>query len=256
MCGRFTLTTPGEILAFAFMVDEVEPAVTERLGERFNLCPTDEVPVVVGRRVAEGGGRKAGLCRWGLVPPWAKDPSIGSRMINARSETLADKPSFRRAFEKRRCVIPADGFFEWRREDGGGKTPLFIRRQDGEPLAFAGLWERWRDRSGGASDGGGDGLLRTCTIITGPPNGFMAGIHHRMPCILDEDGVAAWLDPDLRTPAAAQEVLSRRFASEQMEAWEVSTYVNKPGNEGARCLEPVAGGVSLRGTPDPDPGSS
>ncbi len=266
MCGRFTLTTPGEILAFAFMVDDVEAGVSEMLdkGGRYNLCPTDDVVAVVGRRPRDGGGRKAGLCRWGLVPAWAEDVSIGARMFNARAETLADKPSFRRALVKRRCVVPADGFFEWRRGEGGGKTPLFIRRRDGKPLALAGLWERWRDRSAGAGQGQGRGggapgdWVRSCTVVTRPPNAFMSGIHNRMPCMLDDDSVAAWLDPRLQglsvgggDPAArsavADGVLGRVIPADLLEAYEVSAYVNRAGNEGKRCIEPVPGGVRLKG---------
>jgi putative SOS response-associated peptidase YedK len=195
------------------------------------------VAVVAVPTAHEGkGGRKAGLCRWGLIPRWAKDPAMGSRMINARGESLAQKPSFRNAFAKRRCVIPADGFFEWRKDADGKKTPLYIHRTDGKPLAFAGLWERWTDSAGQLGPPGDK--VRTCTIITGSPNEFMKRIHHRMPAILDDDGVAAWLDPSLTVPAA-KDVLARLFPAEAMAAHAVSTYVNKPGNEGPGCIAPV-----------------
>jgi len=229
VCGRFSLTTPSDILQRSLAFEAIEPEAAALLAEggRYNICPTQDIVVVAESE----GRRKAGLCRWGLVPSWAKDPAIGARMINARGETLADKPSFRRALVKRRCVVPADGFFEWRAESGGGKTPMYIRRADGLPMVFAGLWERRTDRATGE-------VLRTATIVTGPPNGFMASIHRRMPAILDDEGVAAWLDPDLPVPGATADVLSRRCPDDALEAWPVSTYVNKPGHEGPRCVEP------------------
>src|ERR671917_2228509 len=168
MCGRYTLTTPVERLAeeFGFEASSVE------LPPNYNVAPTQQVAAVL----EEGGERRLEVLRWGLIPSWADDPGIGSRMINARSETAPEKPSFRKAFRERRCLLPADGFYEWQRTDDG-KQPYHFRMKDGRPFAFAGLWESWK----GAGENGG---LRTCTILTTAPNEAVAGVHNRKPVIL------------------------------------------------------------------------
>ena len=152
----------------------------------YNVAPTQEVPAVVAGN--GGGERRLEMLRWGLIPSWADDPGIGARMINARSETVAEKPSFRPAFKERRCLIPADGFYEWQKTNGG-KQPHYIRMKNGRPFAFAGLWESWK----------GDGNeIRSCTILTTNPNDIAGEIHNRMPVILPPEGYEVWLDPDVR----------------------------------------------------------
>ncbi len=169
------------------------------------------------------------MLRWGLVPSWAKDPQMGARMINARGETVAEKPSFRSAVKSRRCLIPADGFYEWVKTDGG-KQPHFIHFADARPFAFAGLWERW-------NKGEGD-PLETCTIITTSPNDLIAGLHDRMPVILPDDRYDEWLKPEPLAADRLSEILVAHPAG-QMEAYPVSTYVNKPANDDAGCIARV-----------------
>ncbi|HEY4376435.1 MAG TPA: SOS response-associated peptidase, partial [Acidimicrobiales bacterium] len=184
MCGRYvSASTPDEIGRY-FDVDEA----TERAVEpSYNVAPTDDVFVVLD----DGGVRRLDAYHWGLVPFWAKDPSVGSRMINARAEGIAHQGAYQRAFRKRRCIVPADGFYEWRKEPGTkAKQPFFIHRTDHEPLAFAGLWEIWR----GPTRRGPE-LLRSCTIITTTPNEVLAPIHDRMPVLLPATAWDAWLDP-------------------------------------------------------------
>lgn len=180
MCGRYTLTEPQDIGSIL----EVElPALLE---PRYNVAPTDAMPVV---RVREGK-RVCRLYRWGLVPSWADDPRIGSSLINARSESVATKPAFRSAFQKRRCFVPSTGFVEWKRE-GKAKLPYWIRPTDGGLLVFAGLWEAWRDPAT-------EVWTRSFTILTGPPNAIVEPLHDRMPVVLERADWAAWIDPDLR----------------------------------------------------------
>ena len=166
MCGRYTLTVPVEILAEEFGVTGPLPEVPPS----YNIAPTQEVAAVL----TDDGERRLEMLRWGLIPSWADDPGIGSRMINARSETVPEKPSFRRAFRERRCLILADGFYEWKRTNDG-KQPYYIRMEDGRPFAFAGLWESWR---------GGREEIRSCTILTTEASDRVSNIHHRMPVIL------------------------------------------------------------------------
>ncbi|MBI3363071.1 MAG: SOS response-associated peptidase [Chloroflexi bacterium] len=181
MCGRFTLTVDPAALQAAFP----GIAVPADLPPRYNVAPTQPVAVV-----ANNGQNKVEFFRWGLIPSWAKDISIGSRLINARAETLAEKPSFRAAFKKRRCLILADGFYEWRQDAGNkAKTPMVIRLKSGEPFAFAGLWELWRSAD--------DDTILSCTIVTTEPNSLMEKIHNRMPVILKPEDYTLWLDPEL-----------------------------------------------------------
>jgi putative SOS response-associated peptidase YedK len=190
----------------------------------YNVAPTQQVAAVL----EDEGGRRLEMLRWGLVPSWAVDSDIGSRMINARSETAPEKPSFRRAFRGRRCLIPADGFYEWKREEGG-KQPYYFRMQDGRPFAFAGLWESW-DK--------GDGTLRTCTILTTRANPVLEGIHDRMPVILPRDAYNAWLDPDADREELGELMIP--YPHDDLEAYPVSRFVNSPRNNDERCVEPAA----------------
>jgi putative SOS response-associated peptidase YedK len=224
MCGRFTLTVdPDELLkAFAGITLPAEGSLTPR----YNIAPTQTVAVVPnnGRNTIE-------FFRWGLIPSWAKDPAIGNRMINARAETLAEKPAFRSAFKNRRCLIPADGFFEWRKEPGGkSKTPMYVRLKSGEPFAFAGLWEAWRSPD--------DETILSCTIITTTPNSLVEKIHDRMPVILKPDAVKRWLDPSEQEPVKLTNLL-KPYPASQMTAYAVSKLVNKPQVDSPECITPV-----------------
>lgn len=224
MCGRYTLATPTDELVEVFDVDHL---AFERWSPRYNLAPTDEAPVIIQ---GPEGERRMGLMRWGLVPGWAEDPSIGNRMINARSESVARKPAFRDAFRDRRCLVPADGFYEWTTgEPGSRKTPWWIHRPGRKPFAFAGLWERWRP------GGGGDPLV-TFTILTTKPSTFVSRLHDRMPVVLvDAESGRRWLDPE--AGADALETLLGPTAEDALEAWPVSTTVNRAGTEGAELIE-------------------
>ena len=221
MCGRYTLRTPVEKLAEEFGFD----ASSVEVPPNYNVAPTQEVAAVL----AEGGERRLELLRWGLIPSWADDPGIGSRMINARAETAPEKPSFRRAFRERRCLIPADGFYEWKRTDGA-KQPYYIRMRKGRPFAFAGLWETWND------DGGPE--LRSCAILTTAPNALAGEIHDRMPVILPASSYDAWLDPGAEKEELV--ALLAPYPEAEMEAYPVSRFVNSPSNNDERCIEPTA----------------
>jgi putative SOS response-associated peptidase YedK len=220
MCGRFTLAVPAAEIADLFEVD-----ARLNLRPRYNIAPTQQAPVV---RAKKDEGRELTLLRWGLIPAWAKDPAIGNRMINARAESVAEKPAFRAAFKARRCLVPADGFYEWQKA-GKGKQPFYIRRKDKQPFAFAGLYERWQNRAEGE-------ILDTFTIITTEPNGLMAPIHNRMPVIIPEDDYDRWLDPE----ETGDPDLLVPYPEEELTAYPISTWVNSPAHDDARCIEPVS----------------
>lgn len=222
MCGRFTLTISPEQLQQA-IPGLITPS---EMAPRYNIAPSQPVAVV-----PNDGQRKLDFYVWGLVPSWAKDPSIGNRMINARAETLAEKPSFRAAFRRRRCLIPADGFYEWRQIPGQkNKVPYYIRLKTGEPFVFAGLWESWN-----AADGSN---LLSCAIITTVPNALMEPIHNRMPVILPAAAYDRWLAPDEQDPAALQALL-QPYPAQEMIAYPVSPLVNRPENDVAACIQPA-----------------
>lgn len=223
MCGRFTLTTDLDRLAerFAFRVADLS------YRPRYNIAPSQSVLALVNDD--EKLGTHGVFLRWGLIPSWAKDAAIGNRMINARAETVAEKPSFRRALQKRRCLILADGFYEWR-QDGRAKTPLFIHLQSRAPFALAGLWEQWHSPTGET--------LRSCTIITTAANAFMEPIHARMPVLLPPDAERLWLDPASQEPHKLTPFL-RPYAAEDMAAYAVSSIVNSPKNDSPECLRPL-----------------
>ncbi len=223
MCGRFTLYHAPDEVAERFAVNEILDAEA-----RYNIAPTQNVAVVT-----QNGVRHLESCHWGLIPSWAKDPAVGSRMINARAETLAEKPSFRTALARRRCLIPADGFFEWQAApDGakGGKTPTYLHRRDSSLFAFAGLWDEWY-----APDGS---PLRSCTIITTTPNAVAAPIHDRMPVILRPEDEAFWLDPAV-TEARDLLPLLVPYPADAMEAYPVSRRVNVPVTDDPQLLARV-----------------
>lgn len=223
MCGRFTQTDPARIVS-EFSITAERPKIGG--GPRYNVAPTQIVGVV--RRLDRRKGRALDLLRWGLIPSWAKDPSVGSRMINARVETLAEKPAFREAFKLRRCLVVADGFYEWQAQ-GRAKQPFYIRRGDGALLAMAGLWERWASPDGE--------IIETFAVVTKPSVPPVAAIHDRMPAILPDVHHDAWLDPDLQQAEALFELLAA--PSPPLVTVPVSTLVNKPANDGPECIAPV-----------------
>lgn len=227
MCGRYVSTAGPEELAAAYAVDDV--VVDEPLPARWNVAPTQPVYVVAARRRPEVR-RQLGTMRWGLVPPWAGSPSVGSRMINARAETVATKRAFRSALLHRRCIVPADGFWEWQAAPEG-KRPHAIRRDGGGPLAFAGVWEVWRDPAGGPP-------LRTVAILTTRANGALEPVHHRMPVVLEEAAVAVWLDPAVHDPRRLLPLLEPS-PDDGWEAWPVGSAVNAVANDGPALLERV-----------------
>ncbi len=236
MCGRYAAAKDPAALAEEF---ESVPA-EELLAPDYNVAPTKRVYVVVDRGADDERRRSLEVARWGLVPSWAKDPSIGSRMVNARAETLAEKPAFKRAFAKRRCLVPADGFYEWYAADpasAGGKPrkqPVYIRRADGHSLAMAGLYEWWRDPSVPEGDPGG--WLLTCTVITTGASDEVGRIHDRMPMIVPAAEWARWLDP--RAPIQAGALLVPAV-SDRLTITPVSTAVNSVRNNGPQLVEPI-----------------
>lgn len=231
MCGRYTLTSTENLVNEFELVQE-----PLQLGPRFNIAPTQQVPVVDNRPKDQ---RALTLMRWGLIPRWAKDPAIGHKMINARQETAAEKPAFRDAFRRRRCLVVADGFYEWKRA-GKAKTPFYVRRVSRRPMAFAGLWERWRDPEGHE--------VHSFTILTTGSNELVAPIHNRMPLIVTRDNYDRWLEPGPLRLEDVRDILVTPPAGE-LEMYEVSRVVNSPRNEAPTCIEPVARQGSLFDSP-------
>lgn len=224
MCGRFSQTQTPEAIAQAFQVAEV-PA----LNPRYNIAPTQ--PVVTVLQPPDNKGRQLRMMRWGLIPSWAKDAKIGSKLINARAETVAEKPSFRSAFRKRRCLVVADGFYEWQQQaPKQPKQPFYFRLQDGYPFAFAGLWEYWQSPEGEE--------IQSCTFLTTQANELMRPIHNRMPVIVDSKDYDLWLDPDAKTPETLQPLL-QPYPEQKMTAYPVSKAVNKPNNDSAECINSI-----------------
>ena len=240
MCGRYTQTKNGQAIAQAFNLKTAPDPQP-----RYNIAPTQPVGAIAQPTNTERDEREYRIFQWGLVPSWSKDPSIGSRMINARAETAAEKPSFRAPFKRRRCLILADGFYEWQRSgnrsgnspgnspgSSGGKQkqPFYIQLQDQDIFGFAGLWEHWE-----GSDGS---YLETCTILTTEPNEQMQAIHNRMPVILHPDDYDLWLDPTLQESRHLQHLL-RPYESDAMQIYPVSQTVNNPRNETPECIDPL-----------------
>ncbi|MEO1393784.1 MAG: SOS response-associated peptidase [Cyanobacteria bacterium J06634_5] len=224
MCGRFTQTQSGEAIAQAFDLSTVP-----KTQPRYNIAPTQIIEAIA----QPDKDREYRLFKWGLVPSWSKDPTIGNRMFNARAETVAEKPSFRAPFKRRRCLILADGFYEWRRE-GKQKQPYYIQvtQQDKPSLfGFAGLWEKWEGSEGS--------YLETCTILTTEPNELMSPIHNRMPVIIHPDDYDLWLDSALQDGQHLQHLL-RPYDAEEMQRYPVSKTVNNARNETPECIEPMS----------------
>ena len=224
MCGRFTLTVDPAQLVEQFELAGPPPA---DLAPRYNIAPTQPVAVVANHE----GARHLELFKWGLIPSWAKDAEIGNRLINARAETLAEKPAFRSALKRRRCLVLADGFYEWQKQ-AGGKQPMYIQLKDGQPFAFAGLWETWRP-------GKDEPVVASCTIITTSPNDLMAGIHDRMPVILKREDYTAWLTPG-ELPTVEALALLHPYAAGAMQARPVSKAVNSPAHDSPELVLPLA----------------
>jgi len=224
MCGRFTLTElDPAVLTETFFLGGGVP----NLPPRYNIAPTQPVATVV--RDVEHGDNRLVLMRWGLIPHWAKDPKIGNKLINARGETVHEKPSFRAALRRRRCLIVADGFYEWQAQPDGPKQPMYITLVDHQPFGFAGLWEQWTEPDSGDT-------LTTCTIITTSPNALLKPIHNRMPVILPREDYAAWLDPERSDPAQVMPLL-RPYPAERMTAYPVSRRVNAPTFDDPSLIE-------------------
>jgi putative SOS response-associated peptidase YedK len=221
MCGRYSLGVSAEVLAQAFRLASVP-----QLLPRYNIAPTQAVPII---RVERDGQRHLHLLHWGLIPWWADDPKVGNRMINARSESADKAPAFRQAFQQRRCLIPADAFYEWQKR-GTRKQPYLVRMRDGRPFAFAGLWERWR--------GKGDEKIESFTILTTEPNEVTSPLHDRMPAIVDPADYEKWLDPRQQSAEALKEML-RPPPADQMEAFPISARVNKPENDDPEIVKPL-----------------
>lgn len=220
MCGRFSRKATLQAIVDAFEIEDVKGAIEPS----YNIAPGQEVAVIL-----KDESRKLGLLKWGLIPSWSKDPTIGNRMINARAETLAEKPSFKHPLRRKRCLIIADGFYEWQKS-GNRKIPMYIFLKNQEPFAFAGLWDSWTSPEGKK--------VSTCTIITTEPNKFLNKIHNRMPVILPKEHFDLWLD---RSVENEQQVLPllQPYPEKEMEAYEVSQLVNSPKNNTPECIERV-----------------
>jgi putative SOS response-associated peptidase YedK len=223
MCGRFRLSRRKQLVEEYFDCPSDEPDWTPR----YNIAPTQPIPVI--RQNPKAPVRDLSLMKWGLIPSWSKDSSTAAQMINARSETAATKPAFRDALKSRRCLIPADGFYEWKR-DGKAKQPYCFEVNDGELFAFAGLWDRWKDPSGN--------WIKTCSILTTTPNAVTGSIHDRMPSILDPDTYDLWLDPGMHNMRAVSDML-KPYDAKLMRCYPVSSRVNSVGNDDPECSAPV-----------------
>lgn len=221
LCGRFSLTTELDALIERFQIDQV---TIDDYSPRYNIAPSQQVPTLI----RANNGNRLGTLKWGLIPFWAKDPSISNKLINARSETADEKASFKHALKKRRCLILSDGFYEWKRSKNQ-KTPMRIQVNSGQPFAMAGLWEQWKDE---------DKAVYTCTILTTEANEMMEDIHNRMPVIISKEAQTNWLDPSIDDYETIREMM-RPYPAKEMSAYEVSSIVNSPKNENSSCIVPV-----------------
>ncbi len=219
MCGRFTLSQPLDAIASTFNLTQIPP-----LEPRYNIAPTQLVPAVLS--APEQSKKQLQMLRWGLIPSWAKDAAIGAKLINARSETVSEKPSFKAAFKRRRCLIIADGFYEWQRQEGK-KQPYYFRMQSGQIFAFAGLWEHWKSPD--------EQTTTSCTILTTEANDLLRPIHDRMPVILEEKDYDLWLNPEVQKSELLQPLL-HPYPANLMTSYAVSTKVNNPKNNTPECI--------------------
>lgn len=225
MCGRFIQISNPEIIKASFFDLEMDEAALRTLHPSYNISPTQDILTAINTAVP-----KLTLAHWGLIPFWAKDKSIGSRMINARCETLLEKPSFRAPFQKRRCIVFSDGFYEWK-GTGKDKEPFFVRLKSGQPFGFAGLWERWTDKQTGQE-------VLSCTIITTEANELVSRIHTRMPVILRPESYRNWLRQDTAPVKDLVECL-KPYDAGAMEAYRITRLVNNPKNDSPECIRPV-----------------
>ncbi|WP_071393735.1 SOS response-associated peptidase [Bacillus tuaregi] len=224
MCGRFTLTADFTEIINRF---EIEAALEEELYHMsYNIAPSHSVLSVIN----DGTRNRLGYLKWGFIPSWAKDEKIGFKLINARAETLAEKPSFREAYKKRRCLVIADSFYEWKRQDQKNKTPMRIKLKSDELFAMAGLWERWKEPSGNT--------IYTCTVITTTPNAVVKDIHDRMPVILKKEDEQTWLNPSNHDTRELNQLL-KPLPEELIEAYEVSSLVNSPKNNSPQLIQKI-----------------
>ncbi|PSB28884.1 SOS response-associated peptidase [Chlorogloea sp. CCALA 695] len=217
MCGRFTLSQPTDAIASAFNIAQIPP-----LEPRYNIAPTQLIPSILS---APGGEKQLQMLRWGLIPSWAKDAKIGAKLINARAETVSEKPSFKAAFKRRRCLIVADGFYEWQRQEKQ-KQPYYFRLQNSQLFAFAGLWEQWKSPD--------EDIINSCTVLTTEANDLLRPIHDRMPVILESKDYELWLDSEAQQPQLQQ--LLRPYQAALMTSYTVSTKVNNPKNNTPECI--------------------
>jgi putative SOS response-associated peptidase YedK len=222
MCGRFTLHQSDAAIAHAFALEEVPDWDVS-----YNIAPTQSVAAILS---VTNSKRQFKRLRWGLIPSWSKDASIGAKLINARAETVAEKPAFRSAFRQRRCLIVADGFYEWQQQEGG-KQPFYIHLKNHELFAFAGLWERWQKQENEA--------IESCTILTTGANALMQPLHDRMPVILHLEDYNTWLNPDIQ-PLQALQSLLRPYPAEELSAYPVSSWVNRPNHNSEQCIQQLS----------------
>ncbi len=223
MCGRFTLSVFPEVLSQIFEIEKIPD-----FKPQYNIAPTQMVLVVLYN--SDNHKREIQQLRWGLIPSWAKDQSMGAKLINARAETVAEKPAFRRAFKHQRCLVVADGFYEWRKQDGK-KQPYYFRLLNGKPFAFAGLWEEWQSPE--------QEHIKSCTILTTQANELLQQVHDRMPVILPQENYNFWLDPQVHDRELLQPLL-HPYPSETMTSYPVPTLVNSPKNNSPECIIPLA----------------
>ncbi|WP_462413511.1 SOS response-associated peptidase [Neobacillus sp. Marseille-QA0830] len=224
MCGRFTLTATVDELIDRFDIESFLDE--ESYAASYNIAPSHSVLAVIN----DGHANRMGFLKWGLIPSWAKDPSIGNKLINARAETLAEKPSFRQSYRKKRCLIIADSFYEWKRHGDQTKTPMRIKMKTGNLFGMAGLWEHWKSPAGES--------VFSCTVVTTVPNGLMSGIHDRMPVILKPEDEKTWLSPSTTDFNVLQSLLVP-FDQNEMEAYEVSPMVNSPKNNSVELIQKI-----------------